>query len=345
MKAQLSILIVLAGVSLLCAQEAPPRERRTVNEPEGYRGVPAIAPSPIRPLMPAASSGVPPFSDYIIGPQDLIAVGVLDAPEFSRPVRVGTAGTIRLPLMKSEVLAVGKTASALEKDIAKALVDDGLLREPSVSVMVQEFNSKPVMITGAVRSPTIIQAVRPVTLLEAISRAGGLAENAGTEILISKPGKNGSGKESNAAVIRVPARALLDGGESSPEILLHGGEEVRVPVAARVYLLGGVNKPGALLINNEEPLTVLRAVSLSGGVLPSVGSKAYLLRTTGPGDAKTEIALNLQRIMRHREPDPLLQANDVIFVPDSKTKKLKEAGATVTVQALVYAMAGAIVWR
>jgi polysaccharide export outer membrane protein len=106
-----------------------------------------------------------------------------------------------------------------------------------------------------------------------------------------------------------------------------------------------VNKPGALLINSEEPLTVLRAVSLSGGVLPSVGSKAYLLRTTGPGDEKKEIALNLQRIMKHREPDPLLQANDVIFVPDSKTKKLKEAGATGAIQALMYSVAGAIVWR
>lgn len=342
MRAQLSILFLFAAALPLCAQ-APqaPRERRSVPDSDSFRAAPAGSPSTIHSLAQPPVSGLPPFSDYIIGPEDLIAVSVLEAPEFSRPVRVSTAGTIRLPLMKAEIQAAGKTAGALEKDVARALVDAGLLRDPSVSVMVQEFNSKPVTVTGAVRLPTIVQAARPVTLLEAISRAGGLAENAGTEILIAKPGKDG--KESS--VIRVPAKTLLDGAESGPEILLYGGEEVRVAVAARVYMLGGVTKPGALLINTEEPLTVLRAVSLSGGLLQTVGSRAYLLRTINPGGERKEIALNLQRIMKHREPDPLLQANDVVFVPDSRSKRLKEAGAAGAMQALIYAMAGALVWR
>jgi polysaccharide export outer membrane protein len=154
--------------ALLPAQEKEARPSRRKAAPsveledKAVNAAPKTAPNTV-----AVDAGIPAFSNYELGPEDLISVVVLDSPEFTREVRVSGAGTIRLPLVKRPIPAVGKTAGELEQEIARVLVEDGLLREPSVSVTVREFNSKPVSISGAVRGPIVFQAFRPLTLVEA----------------------------------------------------------------------------------------------------------------------------------------------------------------------------------
>jgi polysaccharide export outer membrane protein len=280
------------------------------------------------------------FSNFELGPEDLIGVTVLDAPEFSRQVRVSGDGKIRLPLIKMPIEAGGKTSSQLEQSIAQALVDDGLLVEPAVSVTMLEFNSKPVSISGAVRSPTVFQAIRPLTVGEAISRAGGLSESAGTDIVITIPARN----ENNAQTVHVPVKALQETDPKESKLLLRGGEEVTVSTAGQVYMLGGVAKPGAVLLNTEEPLTLLKALALSGGTTPGTGSKAFLLRA-GAGGQKEEIMLNLNKLMKRQAPDLPLQTNDVVFIPDSKSRKLGQAGMNAAVSSFMYTIAGALILR
>src|ERR1700730_7562963 len=127
------------------------------------------------------------------GPRDLIAVQVYDSPELTRTARVGADGLIRLPMVKQLIKAEGLMPNELEGIIARALQDEGLLIDPLVTVTVAEYASRPISVAGSVKNPLTFQANSPVTLLEAITRAGGLAPEAGSEILISKtqPGPEG----------------------------------------------------------------------------------------------------------------------------------------------------------
>ena len=107
-----------------------------------------------------------------IGPRDLIAIQVYDSPELSRTVRVGADGIVRLPMLKRRIAAEGLMPNELEAAIAEALQDEELVVDPFVTVTVAEYNSRPISVAGAVRAPLTFQASSPVTLLEAITRAG-----------------------------------------------------------------------------------------------------------------------------------------------------------------------------
>ena len=121
-----------------------------------------------------------------IGPHDLVAVSVYDAPEFTRTVRVGADGFIRLPMLKQRVRADGLMPGDLEAAIAAALQTEQLIVEPFVAVTIAEYGSRAISVAGAVRQPLTFQATTSVTLLEALTRAGGLTPEAGAEIFVSR---------------------------------------------------------------------------------------------------------------------------------------------------------------
>src|ERR1700675_4233837 len=121
-----------------------------------------------------------------IGPRDLIAIQVYDSPELTRTIRVGADGMMRMPLLKQRLKAEGLMPNDLEGLVAQALQDEGILNEPLVTITVSEYSSRPISVAGAVKNPLTFQANAPVTLLEAITRAGGLTTDAGSEILITK---------------------------------------------------------------------------------------------------------------------------------------------------------------
>jgi polysaccharide biosynthesis/export protein len=110
-----------------------------------------------------------------IGADDLLAIAVYDAPEFTRSVRVSPEGVIRLPMLPQPVQAAGFLPSELETAIAAALKDAELIADPYVTVAVAEYHSRPVSVIGAVKRPVVFQAAGEVTLLDALARAEGLS--------------------------------------------------------------------------------------------------------------------------------------------------------------------------
>jgi len=122
-----------------------------------------------------------------IGRNDLVSITVYDSPEFSRVVRIGSEGDLRLPMLKQRVKAEGLLPVELENAIAAALNDEHLVVEPVVTVTVSEYQSRPISVAGSVRKPVTFQATSSVTLLDALTRAEGLSADAGSEILISRP--------------------------------------------------------------------------------------------------------------------------------------------------------------
>ena len=295
------------------------------------------------PHSPMADAGAANLPAQKIGPNDLIAVSVYDAPELTRTVRVGADGLIRLPMLTRQIKADGLMPGELESAIANALRAEQLIVDPVVTVTVAEYNSRPISVAGAVKQPLTFQASNPVTLLEAITRAGGLSPEAGSEILVTRP-KTASDSANSALVQRIPVRGLIDAADPALNIRLNGGEEVRVPDVGKFFVLGNVHKPGVFPMQGNTEISVLKALASAEGLMPLAAKEAYVYRREGAGGSKNEIPIQLKKIMDRKAPDVPLMADDILYVPDATRRRASLAAlekallfASGASSALIYA--------
>jgi protein involved in polysaccharide export with SLBB domain len=175
-------------------------------------------------------------------------------------------------------------------------------------------------VQGAVRDPLTFQASGAVTLLEAITRAGGLTAAAGPEILVSKT-QTGPDGQPTWLIERVSIQVLIDGTDAEANMVLSGGEEVRVPGASRVFVVGNVKRPGAFVVQDGAESSVLKVLSLAEGLVPNAGRQAYIFRREAV-EGKNEIKIELSKIMDRKAADVTLLANDILYIPDSHTRRL-----------------------
>ena len=255
-----------------------------------------------------------------IGPNDLIGITVYDSPELTRTVRVDSDGTIRLPMLEKHIQAAGLDPEDLEKAIAKALIEGQILVDPIVTVTVVEYLSRPINVVGAVNKQVTFQATGDMTLLDAISRAGGLANNAGPDILVSRQEPTSHGK-STTLTQRIPAHGLLDAVDPSLNLRLQGGDVVRVPEAGLVYVIGNVKTPGAYPIRGDSGTSVLKLMALTQGMNSFTARTAYIYRNEGGSGGNGQIPVELKKIIEHKSPDVPLMANDILYVPVAGGRK------------------------
>jgi len=206
----------------------------------------------------------------------------------------------------------------------------------------------PISVAGAVKNPVTFQSVEPVTLLEAVTRAGGVSPEAGPEILIAFPRAEdtveGAISSANTGLIRrVRVKSLVDAADPGMNPILTGGEEIRVPEAGHIYVFGNVKKPGALPVEDSQDTTVFKAIALSEGLAPYAARQAHIFRREAGSVSRNEIPIDLRRIEDHKAPDVPLMANDILYVADSTGRRnamstLKVLGAVglVAVSAIIY---------
>jgi len=245
-----------------------------------------------------------------LGVDDLVAVSVYDAPELTRTTRVERDGSVYLPLLKEGIPAEGLLPRELEAGIAGALKSGKILVNPVVKVTVVEYHSRPISVMGAVKRPVTFQAEGAVTLLDALARAEGLADDSGTEVLVTRAGE----------VKHVALKALLNDADPAANFALTGGEEVRVPEAGKISVVGNVKRPGVFPVRGPDDHTVLQLVALSEGLLPFAEKVAYIVRRDA-NNVPQEIPVELDRIMKREAPDLKLQAGDIFYVPDNKSRR------------------------
>jgi polysaccharide biosynthesis/export protein len=140
--------------------------------------------------------------DYVIGSGDVLEIEVFDVKELSREVRVNQTGSIVLPLVSTRLQMSGLTELQAQRKIAEVLEAEGLVSHPEVTVTVKEHRSKPITIVGAVMHPMVYQADGPVTLIEVLAEAGGIANDAGDTVIITRPVRpldSGSPADSDSA--------------------------------------------------------------------------------------------------------------------------------------------------
>lgn len=246
-----------------------------------------------------------------IAPGDLLEITVFDTPEMTQQVRVGADGKTQLALIGNTRLA-GLTAQEGAETIARELRDRNFLLRPQVNVLIKEFASQGVSVTGEVQHPGVYQVLGPRTLLDVISMAGGLTNAADTRVTI----KRRTGAEENVTV-----KLKNDDAQTSltNDVQIYPGDLVMVPRAGIVYILGSVNRPGGFVMQDNGKLTLLQALAQAGGTSSSAAAKhAVLLRKDG--DRYVTSKLNLGSIERGKQSDLALLPNDVVFIPDSRLK-------------------------
>ena len=150
-------------------------------------GTPSQANERIKELSAEAARNGP--HDYIIGNGDLVNIDVFDVKELSREVRVTQTGTIGIPLVPVRLHIAGLTETQAEQKISEVLEADGLVSHAEVSVTVKEHKSKPITVVGAVGHAMVFQADRQVTLLEVLAEAGGVSNDAGDRVIVTRPAR------------------------------------------------------------------------------------------------------------------------------------------------------------
>ena len=261
-------------------------------------------------------------------------------PDLSREVRVTESGYISLPLIPVKIRAAGLTAFQLEEKLAELLQVHGLVSNPQVTVFLAELRSQPITVIGAVRTPKVIQAIRPMTILEVLSDAGGISEDAGAVVLITRQTPQGTesslaeptaknGTPPPAQVFAIRLNDLLESGSPDFNVPVFGGDIISVPRAGIIYVAGAVERPGGFVLQSDrEEMTALKVIALAQGLRGSAKpGEAVILRKDPDTGQNQEIDINLNKIMSRKAADVRLLPNDILFVPDSTGKKvLKRMG-------------------
>jgi len=261
---------------------------------------------------------------YLIGPGDVLDIRIYNRPLLSREsVRVDERGMIRMPLV-NEIKAQCRTESSLADEVSKSYLE--YLNNPNVEVFVKDYQSKPVMVLGAVRTPGRFQLQRSVTLTEIISLAGGLSETAGGRTQIthsaSRPVCEEAASVPGETVEFYDIDDLLKADKSGKQIpFVQPGDTINVLEADKAFIVGNVLKPSVIPL--KETVTISQAVAIAGGTLADTRTDhVRVLRQPKPGGPKSEIIVDLKAINRREAEDIILQSNDIIEVPPSTGRRI-----------------------
>jgi len=248
-------------------------------------------------LAAAAGFAQPEQGEYVIGSQDSVTVTVYDHADLTGKYTVESDGSFTFPLI-GRVKASGLTLHQLE-DSLKTSLSDGYLKNPQISVSMDEYKSQRVFVMGEVRAPGAYQLTGNMTIIEVLAKAGGTTQTAAEEVLIVRPhaATKGSGSvegptlatDSEASVLKTNIRELQS-GSLSQNLTLKDGDTIVVNKAQSVYVFGQVRAPGAYPI--DRGTTVLQALSLAGGVTDR-GSTGRIKIVRAVDGAKKELKAKL----------------------------------------------------
>ncbi|RWX44683.1 SLBB domain-containing protein, partial [Candidatus Electrothrix communis] len=267
--------------------------------------VPQIKLPSINPRQFSGTTATKKKTDYAIGAGDVLAIKVYDHEELTVKVRVSETGTIDFPLIGAvHVGGLGITGAA--ERIEKALAD-GYIVEPQVTIFIEQFKSKKVVVLGPVHNPGLVELNGPITLLELLSQVGGLKDNAG-QIATIKRQENGAQKK-----IAIDLDRLIKNGDIQQNIQIQGGDTVSIAEGAVCFVTGEVNQPGEYPCSRNA--TILKVISLAGSFTEKALESGIKINRTVNG---------VKRVVQNVDQDTIVQPDDVIIVPERTVSKEEE---------------------
>jgi len=286
---------------------------------------------------------------YILGPNDQISIQVMELPEIpAKPYRVDSDGSLDLPLA-GRVRAGGLTLEQFKSVLETRLRTQ--VKNPHVTASLVESKSQPVSVMGAVNTPGTQQLDGSKTLFDVIANAGGLKTDAGDTITVTRQAGEGPLNLPNTvidpstgkATAQVSVRDLVELRSPAVNIALRPHDEVSVAAARVLYVIGSVRKPGGFTLSGKRPMSTLEALSLAEGLGPNAAPKnaRILRRTTDAELTRTQIKVNLKRVLDGKSEDLQMLPEDILFIPDSSAKKFAGRAAETALATI----SGVIIWR
>jgi len=280
----------------------------------------------LRAQQPPLNASSRPDAALRLSPGDLIELSVYNVPDLNTKVRIGSNGDVYLPLIDYVHLG-GLTAEEAQSLIQKRLSDEGFLKDPHVSVLVDEYSSGGISVLGEVAKPGVYPVRGQQHLFDLISAAGGLTEKAGRSLSVAHRG-------SDSPLVTVPlSRNLADQPESNVQV--YAGDTIIVSNADVVYVVGDVRRASAFFLDGGQ-LTVLQAIALAGGTTRTAKLSAARVIRKGPS-GMTEMPVRLKQILEAKTPDMPMQANDILFIPTSAEKVFMGRTVDAAMQAVTAA--------
>jgi polysaccharide export outer membrane protein len=285
------------------------------------------------------------LSSYILGPADQLTIFVADLDDFDdRQVRVDSAGDVNLPVV-GLIHAAGLTPGGLQAEIEKRL--RVILNEPHAVVEIKEFRSQPVSVLGAVNSPGEHQLEGRKTLFAILSAAGGLRTDAGNSVKITRGLRWGRIPLPNAhddptgqySIASVSTKSIAT--DPAANIAVQPEDVISVTKADVVYCVGSVHKPGGFAMGESESLSALQVLSLAEGLDKNAApEQAKILRAVSGSSIRTEVSLNLKKLMAGKGSDLPLKADDILFIPNSAARsallRTSEAAIQIATGVAIY---------
>lgn len=294
------------------------------------------------PVAGAAADAMP------LGAGDQIEVTVLRLPEMQAlAASLDDTGAIDLPLV-GRIDAGGKTPEQVQGAITEAL--SFFMREPSVRLRVVATSSRPVSVLGAVKQPGVHQLKGDMRLMEVLSLAGGLREDAGYSIKIARMLEQGELPLPNSKIddsgrfslAEIDLTSLIGNENPAHNILIRPQDVITAPRARLVYVIGDVNKSGGFVLAERQSMSVLQALALAEGLKGTASPrKARIIRPIDGSSEKDEIAIDVKRILSGRQEDMALYPEDVLFIPNNTAK----SAGKVALSALMDVGTGLIIFR
>jgi protein involved in polysaccharide export with SLBB domain len=253
--------------------------------------------------------------DYTIGSGDLISLSVFDVPELSRDLRVSQSGAVNIPLVPPRLQLAGLTELQAAQKIAEVLEANGLVSHPQVDVTVKERRSKPITIVGAVAHPMVYEADRRVTLLEALAEAGGVSNDAGDTVLITRSRAATFIETPNPEPVSesAPGAAASSSDASNPQETFSAEDSTNAKHTSTVF-------PPATEINQNA----------SAPAASSVAPKAEPAKSDGADP--NIITVNLNELLERGDTrnNVFLQAGDIVTVPHAGIPSALSVGPAVS---------------
>jgi polysaccharide biosynthesis/export protein len=245
-------------------------------------------------------------AEYVVGPQDRLAITVFDEPTLTKTVTVDSDGAFDFPLV-GRIKAGGLSVRQITADLKKRLgPPDGVLVNPQVNIEVETYRSQVVYVNGQVRVPGAVALKGAMTIMDVLAQAGSPTPEAGSYIEIyRKSGGQPSPGPVDPAKGSAPQRVTMEDLRNgrAQQILLRDGDTVNVPKAQTFIVNGFVRTPNTYVLEGE--VTVQKAIAMAGGVT----ERGALSRT------KIQRMVDGQLVEIKAKMTDLVQANDTIVVP------------------------------
>ena len=263
----------------------------------------------------AAETAAAPETEYRIGPEDLLEVTLFDIEdEHGEPrivqSRVSNTGFATFPYV-GVVDAAGMTPTEFEDHLREAYTR--FIHEPQLTVLVQEYRSYRVSVIGYVKEPGVLELKGRKTLLEGVAMAGGLTDEAGKEIRLTRMTEQGP------QTLLIDLDRIARDGDVRLNVDMLPGDVIAVPKAGTFYVEGTVKNPGAYPLLQET--TVSQAVATAGGADATLAksSSTVLYRKSADGERQA-IPIDLAALEDGDGEDFKVQQDDVIVVPLSTAR-------------------------